>query len=170
MSQLFKIWAADTSAATGPPTLVATSATLGTVKTLLQVNPLVDVAVVEWGYSFDAAPASNLRMELVETGLIAATVTSIGAGILKYDQPGSLAAASVYFTAGTGATGFNASAEGAITASRLGEHHYENGLYLEKQFPLKREFVVPAGHFLRVRGTPTANAAVNVMPYVLVEV
>lgn len=170
MSQLFKIWAADTSAATGPPSLVATSGTINLAKTLLQVAPLVDCAVVEWGYTFDVAPSSNLRMELVETGLIPAMVTTIGSGILHYDNPGSGTVPSVCFTIGTAATGFNASAEGTITASRLGEFHYENGLYLEKQFPLKREFEIPAGHFLRVRATPTASAAVNVMPYVLIEV
>lgn len=169
MSQLFIIWGADTSAATGPPTLIATSATSGTAKTLLQVTPLVDIAVIEWGYTMDVAPTSNLRMELVDTAAVAATVTTIGSGILHYDNPGSATTPSVLFTIGTGATGFNASAEGTITASRLGDFQYENGLYLKKQSPLKREFEIPAGHNLRIRATPTASAAVNVMPYVIVE-
>ena len=65
----FIVWNADTSAATGPPSTTATSATSGTVKTILQVKPGAGkIRIVEWGYTFDAAPAAPVRVELVETG------------------------------------------------------------------------------------------------------
>jgi hypothetical protein len=105
-------------------------------------------------------------MELVETGTIFATVTTIGSGIRAYNDvsgPVSLA------VAGTAATGFNASAEGTIVASRLLDYQYENGLYFKKQFPLGREPEVNAASALRIRATPTSAVAVNVMPYIVWE-
>lgn len=168
MAATFIIWAADTSAATGPPTAVATSAVSGTVKTLLQFKPLVDVKVIEWGYTLDAPPASPLRLELVETGTVFATVTTIGSGVILFGDPNG-AAASTFLSAGTSATGFNASAEGTITASRLLDYQYENGVYFKKQYPLGREPQVKANAAGRIRGTPTSAAAVNVQPYVILE-
>lgn len=161
------VWAADTSAATGPPTTVATSATSGTVKTILQLKPGAGkVRIVEWGYTLDASPAAPLRVELVETGTVFATVTTIGSGIRPYnDVTGTTSLAS----AGTSATGFNASAEGTITASRLLGYQYENGIYFKQQFPLGREPEVNAASSLRVRATPTTSVAVNIMPYIIWE-
>lgn len=160
-------WAADTSAATGPPTTVATSAVSGTVKTLLQLKPgTPKVRIIEWGYSLDAVPASPPRMELVETGTIFATVTTIGSGVRNYNDvtgPASQAAA------GVNASGFNATAEGTIVASRLLDYQYENGIYFKKQFPLGREPEVNGGCALRIRATPTAAGAINVQPYVIWE-
>jgi hypothetical protein len=107
-------------------------------------------------------------MELVETGTIFATVTSIGSGIIPFDDPNA-AAASASFTASTTGTGFNASAEGTIVANKLYDYQYENGLYFKKQFPLGREPGLKAGNALRIRATPTTASAINIMPYVIVE-
>ena len=165
----FIAWAADTSASTGPPSTVATSATSGTVKTILQIRPATTkkIRVIEWGYTLDAVPAGPLRVELVETGTIYATVTSIGTnGIRRYnDASGQASTCQV----GTTHTGFNASGEGTITASRLLGYQYDNGLYFKQQFPLGREPEVNADNALRVRATPTTSAAVNIMPYVIWE-
>lgn len=169
MAKTFQIWAADTSALTGPPTDVASSAVSGTVKTILQIKPIVDLKIIEWGYSMDAVAAANVKIELVETGTIFATVTTIGSGIIAYDDPNTVAASN-YFTAGTAATGFNASAEGSVVASRLFDYKRENGLWVNKQHPLGREPGVKAGACLRVRVTPTSAVAINIMPYVIVEV
>lgn len=170
MAKTFIVWAADTSALTGPPTtFVASSATSGTVKTALQVKPIVDAKVIQWGYRLDALPAAYPRIELIETGTVNATVTTIGSGIIPWDDPNSVAASN-FFTAGTSATGFNASAEGTITASRLFDYELENGLWVDKQFPLGREPGVKGGNILRVRITPTTSVAVNIMPYVILEV
>lgn len=161
-------WAADTSAATGPPATVATAAVAGTAKTLLQLKSAASlkIRIIEWGYTLDAPPAAPVRFELVETGLIAATVTTLGSGIRAYnDATGSTSNMQV----GTSASGFNASAEGTITASRLLDYHYENGLYFKKQFPLGREPEINANSIIRIRATPTSAAAVNVQPYIIWE-
>jgi hypothetical protein len=163
----FVAWAADTSAATGPPASVASSATSGTAKTILQIKaPTVQgIRIIEWGYGLSAAPAAPLQVELVDTGTVAATVTTIGSGIRAYN---GLQTTSNCQT-GTSATGFNASAEGSITASRLFAYHYESGLYFVEQFPLGREPDIPAGDILRIRVTPTSSAAVNLQCYIVWE-
>lgn len=163
----FVVWNADTSAATGPPATTATSATAGTVKTILQLKPGANkVRIVEWGYGFDAAPAAPMRVELVETGTVFATVTTIGSGILRYND---VSGAASQASAGTAATGFNASAEGTITASRLLGFNYENGIYFKQQFPLGREPEVNAAAALRVRATPTVSVAQNIWCYIVWE-
>jgi hypothetical protein len=163
----FIAWQADTSTLTGPPATVATSAVAGTQKTILQVKPgNGKIRLVEWGYGFDATPTGPVRAELVTTGTIGATVTSIGGGILPYnDSTGSASQVAV----GTAATGFNSSNEGTIVASRLLGYNYDTGLYFKQQFPLAREPEVAAGTFLRVRFTPTVSTASNVWCYLIWE-
>jgi hypothetical protein len=162
----FIVWAADTSASTGPPSTVATSGTAGTAKTLLQVKSGgTPLRIIEWGYTIDATPAGPVRFELVETGTVFATVTTIGSGIRTYNDTNGVSQA----VTGTSATGFSASAEGTITASRLLGYQYDNGLYFKQQFPLGREPQIAASSSLRIRATPTTSAAVNVMPYIIWE-
>jgi hypothetical protein len=164
---LFIAWNADTSALTGPPAVTATSAVSGTVKTILQVKPGAGkLRIVEWGYSFDAAPSTAVRVELIETGTVFATVTTIGSGIRAYNDATGPASACV---AGTSATGFNATAEGTVTASRLFAYNYDNAVYFKQQFPLGREPEVNAASSLRIRATPTSAAAVNIFCYVIWE-
>lgn len=164
---LFIAWNADTSALTGPPAVTATSATSGTVKTILQIKSGANkIRIVEWGYGFDAAPAAPVRVELVETGTVFATVTTIGSGIRAYNDatgPVSLA------VAGTSATGFNSSSEGTVTATRLFGYNYDSALFFKQQFPLGREPEVNASSALRIRATPTSSAAVNMWAYVIWE-
>ena len=120
---------------------------------------------MEWGYGFDAAPAAPVRVELVETG-VPATVTSIGSGILRYNDATGPASQAV---AGTTATGFNSTDEAIITASRLFAYNYDNALYFKQQFPLGREPEVNASMILRIRATPTSSTAVNMWCYVIWE-
>jgi hypothetical protein len=163
----FVVWNADTSAATGPPTTTATSATSGTVKTILQLKPGAGkIRVVEWGYGFDAAPGAPMRVELVETGTIFATVTTIGSGITRYND---VSGAASQATAGVNATGFNATVEGSVVASRLLGFNYENGIYFKQQFPLGREPEVNAVSALRIRATPTTSVAQNIWCYIVWE-
>lgn len=163
----FIAWNAVTSALTSPMAGTATSATSGTVKTILQVKSGIGkIRVVEWGYIFAASPTSPVQMELVETGVVFATVTTIGAGILAYNDvtgPASLA------PAGTTATGFNASGEGSIAASRLLAQTYDTASYFKQQFPLGREPEINAGSALRIRATPTVSVATTVLAYVIWE-
>lgn len=161
-------WAADTSAATGPPSTVATSATSGTVKTILQVRAgtTTKFRIIEWGYTFDSTPAGPVRVELVGTGTIYATVTTIGSGVRMYND---VTGASSTVQTGTTHTGFNASGEGTITASRLLAYHYDSALYFSQQFPLGREPEMNADNAVRIRATPTTNAAVNMQCYIIWE-
>jgi len=156
---------AVTSALTAPMAGTATSATSGTVKTILQLKPGSNKCrIIEWGYIFTATPTSPVQMELIETGTVFATVTA--GSISNYNDttgPASLA------TTGTAATGFNGSAEGTITATRLLAQTLDSSGYFKQQFPLGREPEVNAGYSLRVRATPTTAAATTVLCYIIWE-
>lgn len=154
-------WNATTSALTSPMSGVATSATAGTAKTLLQIKPGASkIRIVEWGYILTSTPASPIQFELVETGTAFATVTA--GNITPYnDATGSASLAST----GTGATGYNASAEGSITTSRLLAQTYDSATYFKQQFPLGREPEVQSGYSLRIRATPSTSAASTVLCY-----
>ena len=162
------IWNAD-SALTGPFTGTATSATAGTVKTILQLRAgtTAKMRVIEWGYGFDSTPAAPVRVELVATGTIYATVTTIGTnGIRMYnDVTGAASQAQI----GTTHTGFNASGEGTITATRLFGYRYDTALWFSQQFPLGREPEIPVDNALRIRATPTTSVAVNMVAYIVYE-
>lgn len=160
------MWNGSTGALTGPLAGVATSATSGTVKTMLQVKPGASkIRIVEWGYSFESTPAAPVRMELIETGTVFATVTAAAAVTLYNDVTGPASVASL----GTAATGYTATAEGTITASRLLGYQEESGTAFKQQFPLGREPEVNGASALRIRATPTSSAAVNVTCYVIWE-
>jgi hypothetical protein len=149
-----------------PTTAALVKVTTGTaVKTLLQVQAAstVPFVVFEWGISFDGAP-SAIECELIDTFAIAATVTAhVAAGVqpLGPDQTASSVAL------GTTATGYTCpTTEGTTTSARYGDLQILSGPYV-KQFPLGREFYVPASHNLRIR--VTAAAAVNAYCYVCIE-
>jgi hypothetical protein len=164
---VFIAFNADTSALTGPFSTTATSATSGTVKTILQIKTgATKVRIIEWGYGFDAAPAAPVRVELVETGTVFATVTTIGSGIRPYNDATGAASIAV---AGTSATGFNSTAEGTVTSTRLFGYNYDTALWFKQQFPLGREPEVNASSALRVRATPTTSVAVNMWCYAVWE-
>lgn len=136
------------------------------IKTLMQISPpsTLSLKIKEWGISFDgSAAATPIKCELIETD-VAATVTAYGAGdIVKLSDPGDVASA---ITLGTANSGFTASAEGTITATRMLDSQLvaPTNQYV-KQFPLGEEPVVQASKFLRVR--VTAGAAVNAVAYVV---
>lgn len=160
----FIAWSGSTSALTSP--LAVTTIAASTTKTLLQIAPGANqkIRIVEWGYGFDAAPTVNIRCELIETGAIAATVTALGSATAYNDATGGTSGIQL----GTALSGYNASAEGTITATRLLDYQYENGLYFKKQYPLGREPEIGGGKILRMRFT-TGSAAVNVVSYVIWE-
>jgi uncharacterized protein YaiE (UPF0345 family) len=146
-----------------PTTAAAVKVTTGTaIKTLLQVATpsTMRIKVVEWGISFDgSAAATPIECELIQTD-VAATVTSFTPQ--AYDDPNGPASLCV---GGTSATGYTATAEGTITATRYGDLQLiaPTNQYV-KQFPLGREFQVPVSKFLRVR--VTAGAAVSAYTYI----
>lgn len=157
-----------------PTTAAQVPVTTGTaIKTLLQIKGVTAIPfkIVEWGISFDgSAAATPIRCELIETGTVFATVTAhVAAGIVKLGAPGGVPTPTTFFEVGTAATGYTATAEGTIIASRVLDVVFQppTAPYV-KQFPLGREPIVDAVSALRVR--VTAAAAVLAYTYVVVEI
>ena len=108
----------------GPMVTTAAPApvTTGTsIKTMLQLVPAVPIKVVEWGYSLDAAPTTPGTVELIHTGIVAATVTAyVAADITKFDADALLGGdpTTALIAVGTTSSGYTSTSEGSITAVR----------------------------------------------------
>jgi len=156
---------------TAAPGKVATGTS---IKTLLQIKPLVQCRIVEWGISFDGnAAATPGQVELVETGTVAATVTAfVNNDITKLDGEALLFGdpTSAIFGVGTGASGYTASAEGSITAVRDldAPQLIAPTSQFVKQFPLGYRPLLQANNFTRIR--VTFGASINAYCYAIVEV
>jgi hypothetical protein len=159
-------WAANGAMAT---TAALSPVATGTaIKTLLQIaTPSTRmIKVVEWGISFDGfAAAAPIKVELVQTDVAATVTAHVAAGVQPYDDPNAPAS---LVTLGTSATGYTATGEGSITATRTADVQLvaPTAQYV-RMWPLGREFKVPISKFLRVR--VTAAAAVNAYTYVVWE-
>lgn len=163
--------------ANGPSPTTAAQAvvTTGTaIKTLLQVkaSATAQARIVEWGVSFDgSAAATPIKVELLETDVAATVTAHVAAGIVKLDAAalGGGDPSTNLIQVGTTSTGYTASAEGTITATRMFDVQLiaPTNQYV-KQFPLGREPVIAIGLFGRIR--VTAGAAVNAYAYMIVEV
>jgi hypothetical protein len=143
--------------------------TTGTaIKTMLQIaTPATkSIRVKEWGISFDgSAAATPIRVELIDTNVAATVTAHVAAGVQPYNEDPGVAS---LMTLGASATGYTATAEGTITATRIGDVQFvaPTTQYV-KQWPLGCEFRVAASRFLRVR--VKAAAAVNAYCYVVWE-
>lgn len=158
----YVVWNAATAALTAAPTSVATGTAL---KTMLQVKPTTPIAVIEWGFAFDTVPTAVVKTELITTGTVNATVTAFAAGdLVKYDDSAGAASS---ISVGTAASGFTASAEGTVTASRLLDYQPAWAQSFSKQFPLDREPGVVANDILRIRMTTATT--INAVCYVVWE-
>lgn len=162
---LYRVYNGQTAALTAAMAPVTTGTAL---KTLLQLAPVtgVDLRPKAWGISFDgSAAATPGKCELIETD-VAATVTAYASGdIIKYGSPAGVAADTRYITLGTAASGFTATAEGSITATRLVDYQLiaPTNQYIY-QWPLGTEAIAQGGKFLRIR--VTFAAAVNAVCFV----
>ena len=161
-----------------PTTAAQAVVTTGTaIKTMLQVKLGASVTnrakVVEWGISFDGTSATTpIKCELLTTGAVAATITEhVASGIINLDPLGAAVTDDNPFAFGAAGdeTGYTATAEGTITATRMMDVQLiaPTNQYV-KQWPLGREPGFQASEFLRIR--VTAGAAVNSYCYVVVEV
>lgn len=158
----FIVWNGAAAALTAALAPVATGTT---IKTMLQLKPTTNIAITEWGYSFDAVPTSKIAVELITTGAVAATVTAYAAGdVGKYDDSTGGASA---ISLGTAASGYTSTAEGTITASRLLAYRSEWGQAFAQQFPLDREPAVAANDVLRLRVTTAIT--INMSAYLVYE-
>lgn len=154
-----------------PTAAVQLAVTTGTtIKTLLQVKPFNVLKVIAWGVSFDgAAGAAGIQCELLTTGTVFATVTaSVDADVHKWTSDQG-AASVAGMTLGTAATGYTASAEGTIVASRVLDSQFvqPTGQYVW-EFSLGREPSIVIGDSLRIR--VKAAAAVNAVVWMILDV
>lgn len=156
-------------------TAAPAAVTTGTaVKTLLQVKPgaTVNLQIVEWGISFDgSAAATPGKVELIETGTVAATVTAmVAADITKLgaDAASQGDPTTALIAVGTTSTGYTATAEGTITAVRnlAPTQFIAPTTQYQFQFPLGREPLIQMGNIARIR--VTFAAAVNAFCYMVV--
>jgi hypothetical protein len=145
---------------------MAKLATGTAIKSHIQLVPPTnkDVAVMGWGISFDGAAAGqSIECEVIEVD-VAATVTAHAAsGLHAVNNPGGSGS---QLQLGTALTGYNASAEGAITAVRQGDAQLiqptNQFIY---DFILGYEFVIRSGKFGRLR--VTASASVGAIAYLM---
>ena len=148
------------------------------IRTMMQLAPNVPIKVTEWGCSFDgSAAATPGQVELVDTGTVFATMSTayVVGDIQTFADSNAAAntagAGGVPLGIGSALSGFATAAvtEGSTTTTRNGDLQMiaPTVQYL-KQFPLGREFYVPAGHALRVR--VTFGASVNMYTYIQFEV
>ena len=161
-----------------PTTAAQAVVTTGTaIKTMLQVklgaSTNQPAKIVEWGISFDgSAAATPIKCELLCTGSVGATITEfVAADIISLD-PNTAAVTDDFpfaFTAAGDESGYTATAEGTITATRMHDVQLiaPTNQYV-KQWPLGREPMFKASEFLRIR--VTAGTAVNAYCYVIIEI
>lgn len=156
-----------------PTTAAQLKVTTGTaIKTMLQIaTPSTrELQILAWGFSIDAAPATTGVgvVELLQTDVAATVVAHVASGVQPLDPnaPASL------MTLSTSATGYTASAEGTITATRVFDVQeiagVSNGaapINYVYQFTAAERPIVAVSKFLRVRAT--FSAAVNMLTYVV---
>ena len=162
-----------------PTTAAQAVVTTGTaIKTMLQVkmgaSSNLTGRVVEWGISFDGfAAALPIKCELLTTGTVAATITEfLAADIINLGDPNAAAVTDDFpfaFTVAGDESGYTATAEGTITATRMFDVQLvaPTNQYV-KQWPLGREPTFKASEFLRIR--VTAGTAVNCYCYVIIDI
>ena len=145
--------------------------TSAVIRTMLQLRPFNICKIVEWGISFDgSAAATPIRVELLDTGTVFATVTaSVDADITKLESVEQAVASVAGLTLSASGTGYTATVEGAIAAVRMFDVQFiaPTNQYV-KQFPLGREPKCIIGNSVRIR--VTAPVAVNAYCYMVVEI
>lgn len=159
----------------GPmPTAAAqASATTGTtIKTMLQIaTPSTrQMQLISWGFTIDGAPGDLSVFELLQTD-VAATVVAAGASGVQPLDPNAPASLVLL---GVNATGFSASAEGAIISTRVFDTVAASSsltltagmaTYRYQWMPDERP-IVGTTKFLRVRAT-TPTTATNMRCFVV---
>lgn len=142
------------------------------IKTLLQLKNFNRGKIVGWGISFDSSTAGiPVLCELIDTGTVFATVTaSVDADVHKLESTADQAVASVAgLTLGVNATGYTATAEGTITATRVFDTELvaPTNQYIY-QFPLGQEPQLIIGNSTRVR--VTAPVSVNAITWIEIDI
>lgn len=143
---------------------VATVTTGTAIKTMLQLaTPSTRrIMILGWGYSVEEPPGADSIFELLETDVAATVTAHVAAGVQPLDSamPASL------LTLGASATGYTATAEGAITATRMFDEVTMSSVSAEaapfmkyaKRWTNWDGPVIPVSKFVRVRATTPTTA------------
>lgn len=146
-----------------PTTAALASTNTGTtIKTMLQLATPASrmIQVIEWGFVLDDPPGADAVIELLQTDVAATVTAHVASGVVNLDPNGTAS----LLTLGTSATGYSASAEGTITATRpfdavsLSSVSGESALSYTHTFMPDARPIVAVSKFLRVRATtPTSG-------------
>lgn len=147
-----------------PTTAAQQKVTTGTaIKTMLQISTpsTRQLQILSWGYALDGAPGTSGQIELIQTDVAATVTAHVASGVQPLDPnaPASL------MTLGTGNTGYTATVEGTITATRtfdvqlIGTVAGDTDLNYDRDFMPDERAIVAVSKFLRIRCT--FGAAVN---------
>jgi hypothetical protein len=150
----------------------ASDTTTTVIKTMLQVaTPSTrQIQLIAWGFMLDDPPGADAVFELLDTDVAATVTAHVAAGVqpLTPGQPASLV------TLGVAATGYTASAEGAIANTRvhgvaamnIGEPVGLAGCNFFYQFMPDERPIIAVSRFVRVRAT-TPTTAVDMRAWVV---
>lgn len=148
-----------------PTTAAQQQVTTGTaIKTMLQLSTpsTRQIQLISWGYSIDDPAGADGVVELLQTDVAATVTAHVAAGVQPLDPnaPASL------LTLGTSNTGYTATAEGSITATRVFDvvslsstsaEAAASMVYVYQWMPDERP-IVAVSKFLRVRATTPTTA------------
>lgn len=151
---IFRVWNSPM-----PTTAALAGLSTGTaIKSHVQLAPPTnkDIQVVGWGVSFNGNAAGvSVECELIEANVAATVTAHVASGLVAINNPGGF---SSLCQLGSTLTGYNASAEGSITAVRVGDAQQ---VQPTNQFCydniLGYEFTIRAGFFGRLRITSAAS-------------
>lgn len=144
--------------------------TTGTaIKTMLQVaTPSTrQLQLIAWGFTLDGVPGSAGQVELIQADVAATVTAHVASGVQSLDPnaPASL------MTLSTTGTGYTASAEGTVTATRTFDVNLVPPTagatdinYYYQWMPDERP-IIAVSKFLRVRAT--FGAAVNLSCWIV---
>lgn len=153
-------------------------ATGTSLKTMLQIklggSTNQTGRIVEWGISFNgSAAATPVTVELLSTKTVNATITEfVAADVINLGDPNAAAVTDDFplaFTAAGDESGYTATAEGTITATRPFDTQFiaPTNQYV-KQYPLGREPIFRNDEYVRIR--VKAGADVTAICYIIFEV
>lgn len=166
----YKIW-------NGPmaTTAAQASVTTGTsIKTMLQIaNPSTrQCQIIAWGFTLDDPAGADGVIELIDTDVAATVTAHVASGVQPLDPnvPAAL------LTLSTTGTGYTASAEGTVAASRMHDAVSLSSTSAEAaetmrhvyQFMPDERPIIAVSRFLRVRAT-TPTTAVDMRCWVVIE-
>jgi hypothetical protein len=148
--------------------------TAAVIKTMLQVKPgpTKPLKIKELGIVFDGAAAGTpILVEFIETDVAATVTAHVSSGIRKLDAAALAGGDPVtdLVEVGVAATGYTATAEGAITATRdlFAPQLISPTNQFIVQIPLGEEPIIQIAKFGRIR--VTAPLAVNAICWYKVE-